>query len=323
MVRVTIKDIAARAGVAPSVVSNVLTGRNCSRCSPRKRQEILDAVRETNYRPNRAAQGLVKKKSKLVGLLSYSPRDPAAARIIAEVHDQLSRRAYGVICGFWNNADNVKSAFDSVLSYPLDGLICLHDSLFELIPEGLPAVYGSAELPGKNCVLRDRLGYFEDAGKFLRELGHEKIGFFGSNNPLPGRNFLDMVRRYGFVTKKEWCPMGSGFFDDSLELGRRLFAQKELPSALLCHNDLTAFAALKTAKEAGIRVPEELTVIGSDGLDGTRYCDPPLTTFRFQVDKYVERILDKLFGSGEPGIEYIPMMLELRESHARRMMNDE
>ncbi|MBR2905708.1 MAG: LacI family DNA-binding transcriptional regulator, partial [Lentisphaeria bacterium] len=249
--RVTIKDIASAAKVTPSVVSNVLNNRNSARCAPAKKQEILDLVRKMGYRPNKAAQGLANKKSKQVGLLSYSPKDPAYAEIIAEIHDQLSSKGYGIICGFWNNRENVKNAFESVLSYPLDGLISLHDELYEFIPEGLPVVFGGAEFPGKNCVIPDKEKYFRDAAEFLRSLGHRKIGYFASNDVTFDALFLKMVQDYGFISKEKWNCKSTGFYEDALMQARELFQSGDLPTALLCRNDYTALAAMKEAKAAG------------------------------------------------------------------------
>ena len=310
--RVTIKDIASAAKVTPSVVSNVLNNRNSARCAPTKKQEILDLVRKMGYRPNKAAQGLANKKSKQVGLLSYSPKDPAYAEIIAEIHDQLSSKGYGIICGFWNSNENVENAFESVLSYPLEGLISLHDELYEMIPKGLPVVFGGAEFPGKNCVIPDKKKYFSDAGDFLKELGHRKIGFFASNDTLLDAYFQEMVKEYGFINKKEWNCKSTGFYEDALNLGKEFFSQQELPTALLCRNDYTALAAMKEAKKAGIKVPEDLTIIGADGLLAAFYSDPPLTTFRFPVERFVEKLLEKLF-TADGNKETVKIPLELQE----------
>ncbi|MBR2365312.1 MAG: LacI family DNA-binding transcriptional regulator [Lentisphaeria bacterium] len=310
--RVTIKDIAAGAGVTPSVVSNVLTGRNSARCSPAKKQEIMELVRKMGYRPNKAAQGLVKKKSKQVGLLSYSPRDPAYAEIIAELHDQLSRRGYSIICGFWNSIDNVENAFESVLSYPLDGLVSLHDELYELIPEGLPVVFGGADFPGRNCVIQDKKKYFRDAADYLKKLGHTKIGYFASNDATLDALFLEVVQEYSFINRKEWNPKSTGFYEDALVAAKQLFKTADLPTALLCRNDYTALAAMKEAKKAGLKVPEDLTIIGADGLPAAFYSDPPLTTFRFPVEKFVEKLLEKLF-TADSNKETVKIPLELQE----------
>ena len=310
--RVTIKDIAMAAGVTPSVVSNVLTGRTAARCAPAKKQEIMELVRKMGYRPNKAAQGLANKKSKQIGLLSYSPKDPAYAEIIAEIHDQLSRKGYGIICGFWNSIDRVENAFESVLSYPLDGLISLHDELYELIPEGLPAVFGGAEFPGKNCVIQDKEKYFRDAGDFLKKLGHTKIGYFASNATAMDDLFQKTVQEYGFINKKKWNRKSTGFYEDALVEAGELFKESDLPTAILCRNDYTALAAMKEAKKAGIKVPENLTIIGADGLQAAFYSDPPLTTFRFPVERFVEKLLEKLFTTDE-NKETVKIPLELQE----------
>ena len=320
--RVTIKDIASAAKVTPSVVSNVLNNRNSARCAPAKKQEILDLVRKMGYRPNKAAQGLANKKSKLVGLLSYSPKDPAYAEIIAEIHDQLSSKGYGIICGFWNSNENVENAFESVLSYPLEGLISLHDELYEMIPKGLPVVFGGAEFPGKNCVIPDKKKYFSDAGDFLKELGHRKIGYFASNDTVLDVYFQEMVKEYGFINKKEWNPKSTGFYEDALVAASKLFKDTDLPTALLCRNDYTALAAMKEAKKAGIKIPEELTIIGADGLQAAFYSDPPLTTFRFPVERFVEKLLEKLFTT-DGNKETVKIPLELQERGTSSMCKSE
>lgn len=310
--RVTLKDIATAAGVTPSVVSNVLTGRNNARCASEKRKQILELVEKMGYRPNKAAQWLVNRKSRQIGLLCYSPKDPVYAEIIAELHDQLSRRNYSIICGFWNSFNNVKNAFESVLSHPLDGVICLHDQFHELIPSGLPCVFGGFNQPEKNSIIPDKKKYFYDAGEYLKSLGHSRIGYFASNAPFMDTLFQEMVQDFGFINKPEWNVKSTGFYDDALLQAKSLFQLEDLPSALLCRNDYTALAALKEARSAGIKVPEALTIIGADGLHATAYSDPPLTTFRFPVEIFVEQLLEKLFSKVSGDTLLIPYILEER-----------
>ena len=151
--RVTLKDIAAAAEVTPAVVSAVLSGNGHIRCSEEKRRFILETVRRMNYRPNRAAQLLGRKRSRQIGVLHYSPQSPSIARVTGELQKQLFQRGYHAIFGFWSNHEEAVPAFESVLSYPLDGLICAHNRLYEMIPPDLPTVFfADANFPGPDSL---------------------------------------------------------------------------------------------------------------------------------------------------------------------------
>jgi DNA-binding LacI/PurR family transcriptional regulator len=314
--RVTIKDIAVAAGVTPSVVSAVLNGSKTVRFSKRKESEILSLVHTLGYRPNRAAQGLVRRKSRQIGILCYSPRDLFSARLVAEIQEQLSALGYNAIFGFWSSFKTAPGAFESVLSYPLDGLICKHEELWDMIPEGLPTVYCVQSCPGRCCVSVDFTTYFHDALEYLTGLGHRRIGFFSWNDKYLFNEFLKKADEFGLEVRPEYNPQGTGLYDRALELGRELFSRKEFPSALLCRNDIAAFAAINAAREFGIRIPEDLSIMGADNLDVAGYFNPPLTTFDIPVDTFVSTILKSLFSGAKPGEYRIKLSLIPRNTCA-------
>ena len=314
--RVTIKDIATAAGVKPAVVSAVLNGSRTIRFSDKTRDRILELVRKMRYRPNRVAQGLVTKKSRLIGVLCYSPRDPSAARIIDELQTQLSEQGYNAIFGFWRDAISARSAFESVLVYPLDGLICIHSELYDMIPENLPTVFGEYIDDSKCSVIPDTSGFIRSGLEYLTGLGHRRIGYFSWVNPVLAEKFVQTAKELGVETSAAWSPRGTGFYDKAIELGSNLFRSDHLPTALLCTNDITAFAAINAARAAGLRIPEDISIIGMDNIDIAGYFDPPLTTFAFPYHEYVAQTLECLFAGALPGCRKIRMPLVVRKTAA-------
>ena len=309
--RVTIKDIAAAARVSPAVVSAVLNRNKSIRCSEEKRQLILELVRNMGYRPNRAAQVLGKRKSRQIGVLSYSPSDPSVARIIGELERQISERGYSAVFGFWSDYASIETAFDSVLAHPLDGLISMHNGLIDAVPEGLPTVY-YGDVPGKCCVKLDYRQYFEQVLTLLAGLGHKTIGFVCWHHENLHELFCSVCAEKGLQTSPFWSPEGSGFYENALETALELLRSEERPDALICRNDVVAFAVINAAKQCGLRVPEDISVVGFDDIAPASYFIPPLTTCGAPAEKIASTLLEILFTGAEPGMTLIDMDLIIR-----------
>lgn len=314
--RATLKDIAAAAEVTPAVVSAVLSGNGNIRCSKEKRELILETVKRLNYRPNRAAQLLGRKSSRQIGVLHYSPRSPSIARVISEVQQQLFQRGYHAIFGFWSTHEEAIPAFESVLSNPLDGLICAHNRLAEMIPPELPTVFFD-RVPGRCCVALNYLKYLDDALFYLVSLGHSKIGFFGWRNKERFEYFKKKLFSLGGTTRPEWNPSGPGVYDSGLEMAEALLQAGEPPTALLCRNDILAFAVINTFRKHHLRVPEDVSVIGFDDIEAARYFNPPLTSFGASPGKIASTLLDTLFAGPVPGERLIDLELRSRETCTR------
>lgn len=309
--RVTLKDIAAAAGVTPAVVSAVLNKNNAIRCSGEKREQILKLVRTMGYRPNRAAQALGKRRSRQIGVLSYSPADPSIARIIGELERQISRRGYSAIFGFWSDFSSINDAFDSVLAHPLDGLISMHDGCIDSIPPELPTVYYS-DVPGKCCVKLDYRQYLEQILGLLAGMGHEKVGFFCWHHQELYDLFSTVCAEKGLESSPRWSLKGSGFYDDALILAENLFRSQDYPDALVCRNDVVAFAVINAAKNCGLRIPEDISVTGFDDIAPAGYFIPPLTTCGAPAEKIASTLLDTLWAGAKPGKHLIEMHLSVR-----------
>lgn len=311
MGRVTIRDIAAAAQVSPSLVSAVLNRNRAIRYSKAREKQILDLVRDMGYRPNRAAQVLGKGRSRQIGVLSYSPADPSVARLIGELEKQISRRGYSAIYGFWSDFASIRGAFDSVLAHPLDGLICMHDGLCDLIPPELPTVFYS-HIPGRCCVTLDYEQYFDLTLSYLASLGLESAGFFGWHAGEFYDLFLQKAARWGISPVERWSPRSSGFYDDAFDQAMELFAREKHPDALLCRNDVVAFAVINAAVRSQVRVPGDLAVTGFDDIAPAACFIPPLTTCGAPAERIADALLEKLFGGAEPGLHKIDMDLKIR-----------
>lgn len=139
-------------------------------------------------------------------------------------------------------------------------------------------------------------------------------------NGSPVQHVYEEFRRtaenIGVETCAEWCPGGTGFYANAVELGQELFRSGRLPTALLSCNDVTAFAAVNTARSAGLRIPDELSVIGMDNIDMAEYFNPALTTFVFPYKEYITQVLDVLFAGAKPGCRRLQMPLKIRDSVA-------
>lgn len=299
---VTLSDIAARAGVTPMTVSRVVN-RN-GYVSPETREKVMRVVNEMNYRRNGLARGLKRQRTDTMGLVLGDIANPFAAELARAVRNVATARGYSLfICISEHSAREDIAAFDALADHRVDGLIVAtranklgNDRLEEMIESGIPVVLIGRDFrhPGADLVASDNLKGGYDATKHLIDLGHRSIAFIGvSLTSRQGlrrfQGYLDALRDYGLavderlvVGRHEAEEQVPGYSTESLgyEAMQRLLALPEPPTAVFARNDFTAMGAMTAIKEAGLRVPEDIAVVGFDDVPLAMHTSPSLTTVR-------------------------------------------
>jgi LacI family transcriptional regulator len=335
----TLKDIAERAKVSTATVSRVLNNDHSLSVSEETRERIFSIAEEIGYKPERLKR--MKKENllsyKQIGLLFWistddEKEDPyfASVRLSIEKHCE----AMGVAIGKVARGRNV----DSSSFQQMDGLIVVGS--FDV--EDIQAVYPNSRAIVLVNPMLDNLDYdsvkinfqkaLEDVLQHLFKLGHEKIGMIGGVEYLnklgsvkKGRMVVDprqahferIMKERGclnpvFVCVGEWST-GSGY-----EQMKRLLSKPERPTACFVSNDPMAIGALRALHEAGVKVPEEMAVIGFDDIEVAAFVNPPLTTVRVfpeQIGKTAVQLLVERLEGREPTMQVtIGTELVIRES---------
>ncbi len=330
----TIYEVARRAGVSTATVSRVLSQPDV--VSPTTRRRVLEAVDRLGYAPNVAAKNLRTLKTGKLLVTVPDISNPFFALILRGIEDAAQREGYSVLLGDTQHDEAREEGYAGMLKRKeADGLIFLGHRLPKeaaaivraMAPKCAPVVNGCEFNPrlGVPSVHIDNAKAASEAMDHLFRLGHRRIGII--TGPLVSPLSRDRLRGATARAKKEGAE-GSLIVmhgDFSLESGSaegdRLLGRRERPTAIFCFNDEMAMGVIQAARRRGLRLPEQLSVVGFDDIRFASYMDPPLTTISQPMRAIGEgtvRLLLEILGGNVAGPESVtlPHSLTIRSSTA-------
>lgn len=281
-----IKDVAVRAGVSIATVSHVLNGTRTTR--QLTRQRVLAAVAELGYAQNQSARNLVRGRSSLLGLIVSDVRNPFFPEITAAFQDQaLAHNMDALVLNTNYDPQRTLNSVRRLTGLQVPGVAVLTSQIEQsvialLANRRIAAVYldlGRVAQSISNVVIEYERG-IADALEYLASLGHTRIGYVGGPARLPSARrrknaFAEAAARLGLdadcVIESDFTVKG-GYFASSKLLNRCKL------TAVVGGNDLTAIGVLHRAYDSGLRVPEDLSVVGFDDILFAEYTQPALTT---------------------------------------------
>jgi DNA-binding LacI/PurR family transcriptional regulator len=319
MARVTLKDVAAKAGVSYQTVSKVLNNR--AQVSDDTRERIWQAVRELNYRPNISARNLRTQASNLIGYAWHGmPKDfmhPVLDAFVHSIANAAEEEGYHLLT-FTANRDGTRSdVYQELFSRNQVAGFILADTVTDdarvktLIERQIPFVtFGRANDEWDFCWV-DVDGYYglKATVEHLLQRGHRRIAFItwpegSQSGAAREKGYREALAAAGISPHPEWIIRGQ----NSAELGqsavRRLLAlpAEKQPTALACVSDLVAIGALNALQAAGLIAGEDVAVTGFDDIPLVQYTQPPLTSVRQPINRIGETVIDMLLRqiNGEP-----------------------
>ena len=276
--RVTSVDVARHVGVSQSTVSLVFSGKSPGRISARTEAAVRAAAAELGYRPNAAARALKIGASRTIVLVVPDITNPFFGGLLRGAQTAARAAGYAVaLIDTDNDRDWGAASAEALHAGPADGLL-----LFEMDPPRRAAgsetiVVIESEGRGHPGVRLDAEGGTEDAIEHLLALGHRRIGHLASVHPRPT---FDARRRA--VDRLAPAPVARVQTDFMLDAAHdatlELLDRHPDVTAIFCDDDVIAAGAYLAARELRRRIPDDLSVVGFDGLDISRVLDPPLTT---------------------------------------------
>jgi DNA-binding LacI/PurR family transcriptional regulator len=338
--RITSKDVAVRAGVSRTTVSFVLNDVKEANISEETRRRVLLAAEELEYVPDAAAQALASGRTQTIGMIfrtySYSTADLAHMQILQGLMEVANQVGVRLLVDIVNERDTADIYVNLTRNKRIDGLI-LSDpraddqALSDLLNDGFPVVL-LGRLPGTrvSSVEFDNRGGARAAVDHLLSQGHLRIGFVGYA-PLPFTGVAERLRGYrdalgarGIAFDETIVRYGDANPGTGFASTQSLLEVPDLPTAIFVSSDVLAFAALAAIRQHGLRVPEDIAVVGFDDHPLAQYASPPLTTVRLPFDemgRQAGRMLLELFKrNDEPGREVeLKTELIVRASSARNM----
>lgn len=306
MKRVTIGDIARQAGVSKSTVSHVINQTRF--VSEETTQRVLKAIDELDYRPSKVARGLASERTGTVGLLISDVGNPFYHKVIRGVEDVALQNDYSV---FLFNAsydlDRSLKYIRSMIDRQVDGVMFMSsrlttDLLGELTRHGIPAVildWEEAQIDGVATIAFDFESGIYEAVEHLVGLGHRWFAHVSGPPDLwtarvRQRLFLDALDEQGIDPESVLVVKGNLRIDGGREALPEIVEAPNRPTAVFTANDLTALGLVWEARKRGVRIPEDLSVVGLDDIELAGQISPPLTTIklpRYQMGAVAMRAL--------------------------------
>ncbi len=332
--KVTIHDIAEKAQVSPSTVSRVL--RNSTGVAQNKREAVLQAVRELDYRPNIFAQSLASGQSMTIGVLTQNFGSPFYDGILQGILLGLEDTDYWPLFadGRWQPAIE-EQALELLLVRRVDGIIIVGGQISEdklqKVAAKIPLIVVARELSSlpQHCLYLDNLQAGYRVTKFLLDMGHRDIAHITA--PIAYEETVDDIR-------KRHQGYQQALRDVGLEPDPRLVVEGTLQqqsgvlavemllsrgrpfSAIFSANDQMAFGARLALYRRGIRVPEDISIIGFDDESSAAYMVPPLTTARqpsIKMGRVAAQAILEMMNGNEPELPIFEADLVVRESVSR------
>jgi LacI family transcriptional regulator len=287
--RITMHDVARRAGVSQPLVSLVIGGNRAVRVSDATRERILQAAQELGYRPNVLARGLVQQRSYSLGIIIPDLRNPFFLDVVIGAEHVAAEEGYALLLC---DAAEVppERHLESLRSRKIVGIIIV----------AVGAALAGGELTGLNVVLIDEpsethLSVTSDAtaaGRMAAEhllgLGHRRIGFIGPASDLWAfrmreRGFLQTLVAAGIRVSSDDLRRAAPTVDGGFGAMKAMLGSRPRATAVFCANDLLALGAIKACASAQVAVPSGMSIIGCDDIETARLVTPELTTIQVRA----------------------------------------
>jgi DNA-binding LacI/PurR family transcriptional regulator len=326
--RVSSVDVARHAGVSQASVSR--TFANKGNVTEKTKAKVLQAAEELGYNPNAIARGLIQSTTNMIGLVMLRFMNPFYAYLLKQFTSELQKLGYVVLLFAIDDEADVNEALPIALQYYVDGIIITSATLSSKMAEGCvrsgtPVVLFNRYTSFKdiNSVRTDNVGGGRAIADFLIDGGHKRIGYLAgeeksSTNQDRQKGFLERLKEHRYDLHS--YILGDYTYESGYELGKRILRTDEPPDALFCANDLMAMGVIDAARnELGIRVPEDVSIVGFDDIAPAQWPPYRITTYRQPLEQLVAETIDVLLSAVKnPDSEVVTRILKgelvIRES---------
>ena len=296
----TMRDVALLAGVSTATVSHVINGTK--KLSPETTERVLRAISQVNYTPNTLAKSLRMGQSRTVGVLVEDIRGLPVAAIVSGISETLARSGYKTILHDLHLLEKLYNQYEQIATYRerinegvmllkasnVDGIIyvAMHDRHLNYLldPMDTPLVYAYSHGSQKDTyVTYSNQDSAAELTRYLMNHGHTRIGVIaGHPHSYPtGQRLLGIrmaLQQAGLALPPEYIRYGDWEVESGKEQAVELLRLPDPPTAVFAMNDLMAAGAISAIQAAGLRIPEDIAIVGFDNREIASYLQPPLTT---------------------------------------------
>lgn len=306
---VNYNDIAKLAKVSPTTVSHVINETRF--VMPETKDRVFEAMRKLKYQPNLLARSLATGKTHTVGLVISDIRNPFYPELVQGVEELAVKNEYNVfLCNTDYDIEKGLKSIGALIKRKIDGIIVASSQVDSSVIDQLVDTDVNFVLVDwcKRNIKVDSL-YFDykvgiaGAVSHLVSLGHRDIYFISGPKKMKTaeirmRNFVDTVKRHKKEKINYRILEGNHKIDGGCYAGKKILKEKNLPTAVVCSNDLTALGAMKAFQAGGIKIPDDISIIGLDNIALTEIVSPAMTTIeleRYEIGKTaMEMLLNRI-----------------------------
>lgn len=299
---VSMKDVAARAGVSQSTVSFVLNSRkrDDGSISEETRQRVLQTAAELGYRRNELSRAVVSGKNRMIGFITSARSLEFQARMTNGVLDETQARDYTVKIVRVADVETGRRHIERCVELRMAGVISLqppgdvlHHLRAELRAANIPLMVLDSDIdyPGDWSVRSDHLEGTRQAMEHLMKLGHRRIAYLGGDTTsLPslqrGEGYCIAMDRHQLPVPEGYVAWTGYYNELTMRATRELMSHPAgRPTAILCASDTIAMIVLRTVRQLGLRVPEDVSVVGYGDWNMASFSDPALTTVMMDFEE--------------------------------------
>jgi len=287
---VSLKELAALLGLSSATVSLVINRAPGAKSIPASTQErVLAAARALNYRPNLMARSLRQKRSFTIGVVVPEVSEGYAALVLSGIEDHLLQEGFFyLVVSHRHRADLIEEYPSLLQQRAVEGIIMVDTPLVASSPVPTVAISAHRHVSGVTNIVLDHNLAAHLALEHLQKLGHSRVASikgqaFSSDTEIRWRALHSVAKRLGIALNEKLTVQldrDSPSPDVGYAVTRKLLERSEWFSALLAWNDISAIGAIQALRDSGIRVPEDVSVIGFDDIQTAAYQNPGLTTVR-------------------------------------------
>jgi DNA-binding LacI/PurR family transcriptional regulator len=288
---VDIRTVAHRAAVSIATVSRVMN--RVASVDAKLATRVLKAAKELNYMPNTQARALVSGRSRLIGLIVSEITNPFFPELIQAFEASAVERGYDILIGSTNySPERMTQCVRRMVERKVEGVAVMtfgmdEDLLQELSSRGIPVVsVGSTrKLESAISIEVDYRKGIREAVQHLAVMGHREISFISGPLSLRAAKlrqtaYIAAMAEIGVKVPPCYMIKGDHTMEGGFAAALQLFDRSHLPTAVLCSNDMTAIGVLHAVSSRGLRVPEDISIIGFDDIHMAQFTVPPLTSVR-------------------------------------------
>lgn len=321
--RVTIRDVAARAGVSHQTVSRVIN--KSEQVTPETRERVQTAIKDLGYSPSRLAQSMVTQKTRTIGLVVADITNPFFFEVARGVQDTAIAQGYNVfVCNTDDNPQGEQDVLTLLASQEVDGVILAtvsspEEELLAFAENYKPLVVINRDIPHPKASLVsvDILKGAKLAVEHLIERGHRNIAMLSHTGHKPDemrrvRGYRETLLAHSITPNDEWLILAPPNLTGGYEATQALLKEHPEVTAIFAYNDLMAIGALRGCHDLGLSVPQDCAIMGFDNIKFAEMMQPSLSSINF--DKYFvgQIAITRLFEMfANPDVVHEPIRLDV------------